>query len=52
MLLHPDRVLNYNEKAIVDSIRDEIGIPDGGTKMTKVIPQSNIYKYLYDEKFG
>ncbi|MED1436646.1 T7SS effector LXG polymorphic toxin [Bacillus mycoides] len=50
-LLHPDRVLNANEKTVVDNIRNEIGVPDVGTKMKKVIPQSDIYKYLYDENY-
>ncbi|PEA52394.1 hypothetical protein CON64_24040, partial [Bacillus pseudomycoides] len=26
-LLHPDRVLNANEKTVVDNIRNEIGVP-------------------------
>ncbi|HDR7613807.1 TPA: hypothetical protein QCX47_005615 [Bacillus mycoides] len=50
-LLHPDRVLNANEKTVVDAIRNEIGVPNVGTRMTKVIPQSDIYKYLYDENY-
>ncbi|OSY02481.1 hypothetical protein S2E19_03959 [Bacillus mycoides] len=37
-LLHPDRVLNDNEKTVVDKIRNEIGVPDVGTKMAKIIP--------------
>ncbi|WP_103458528.1 hypothetical protein [Bacillus mycoides] len=34
-LLHPDRVLNDNEKTVVDKIRNEIGVPDVGIKMKK-----------------
>lgn len=37
-LLHPDRALNDNEKTVVDKIRNEIGVPDVGTKMAKIIP--------------
>ncbi|HGE5810458.1 hypothetical protein [Bacillus mycoides] len=34
-LLHTDRVLNDNEKTVVDNIRNEIGVPDVGIKMKK-----------------
>ncbi len=37
-LLHPDRALDDNEKTVVDKIRNEIGVPDVGTKMAKIIP--------------
>ena len=50
-LLHPDRILNNNEKEIVDSISNQIGIPPAGTIMSKVIPQIDIYKYLYNPDY-
>ena len=51
-LLHPDRVLMDSEKLLVDSIRKEIGLTSADTLMCKVIPQSDIYKYLYNEYNG
>ena len=51
-LLHPDRMLTDSEKVLVDSIRKEIGLPSADTLMCKVIPQSDIYKYLYNEYDG
>lgn len=36
----------------MDSIRKEIGLPSADTLMCKVIPQSDIYKYLYNEYNG
>ncbi|MEH6946107.1 T7SS effector LXG polymorphic toxin [Bacillus sp. JJ634] len=48
-LLHPDRVLTIAEKNKVSAIRSQIGIPSDDTMMAKVIPQSDIYKYLYNE---
>lgn len=50
-LLHPDRILNKTEIEKVGVIRDQIGIPPENTTMAKVIPQRDIYNYLYDEKY-
>ncbi|MFK9092122.1 hypothetical protein [Bacillus salipaludis] len=51
-LLNPGKVLNEPEKNAVKLIRDQIGIPMSGTLMAKVIPQSDIYKYLYNDYKG
>ncbi|WEG18946.1 LXG domain-containing protein [Alkalihalophilus pseudofirmus] len=51
-LLHPDRVLSSAERRIVDSVREQIGIPSKNTPMAKVIPQRDIYKYVYNEYTG
>ncbi|WP_244971202.1 hypothetical protein [Vallitalea guaymasensis] len=51
-LLHPDRALNDNEKALVDSIRNQIGIPSADTTMSKIVPQSDIYNYLYNPDYN
>ena len=51
-LLHPDRVLSDSEKWLVDSIRREIGLPSAETVMSKTIPQSDIYKYLFNQYDG
>ena len=51
-LLHPDRVLSDSEKLLVDSVRKEIGLPSADTLMCKTIPQSDIYKYLYNPEYG
>lgn len=45
-------MLTDSEKLIVDSIRKEIGLPSADTLMSKIIPQSDIYKYLYNEYDG
>ena len=45
-------MLTDSEKVLVDSIRKEIGLPSADTLMCKVIPQSDIYKYLYNEYNG
>jgi len=50
--LHPDRVLSDSEKLLVDSVRKEIGLPSADTLMCKTIPQSDIYKYLYNQYDG
>jgi len=50
-LLHPDRVLSDSEELLVASVRKEIGLPSADTLMCKTIPQSDIYKYLYDPKY-
>ena len=50
-LLDPDRALTTTEKDAVKSIRSQIGIPPKGTMMAKVIPQSDIYKYLYNDEY-
>jgi len=49
--LHPDRVLSDSEKLLVDSVRKEIGLPSADTLMCKTIPQSDIYKYLYNSDY-
>lgn len=36
----------------MDSIRKAIGLPSADTLMCKTIPQSDIYKYLYNEYDG
>ncbi|WP_257215811.1 hypothetical protein [Fredinandcohnia onubensis] len=51
-LLDPDRQLTTTEMNAVKSIRDQIGIPPSGTTMAKVIPQSDIYNYLYNDYKG
>ena len=51
-LLHPDRILSDSERFLVDSVRGEIGIPSADTLMCKTIPQSDIYKYLYNQYDG
>lgn len=51
-LLHPNRVLSDSEKWLVDSIRREIGLPSAETVMSKTIPQSDIYKYLFNQYDG
>ena len=50
-LLDPDRTLNSDEINLVRQIRNEIGTPPKGTVMSKIIPQSDIYKYLYDHNY-
>ena len=50
--LHPDRLLIDKEVKKVNLIRDQIGIPSKGTMMAKVIPQRDIYNYLYNEKYN
>lgn len=37
---------------IVEKVRNDIGLPTIGTVMNKTIPQSDIYKYLYDNKYN
>ena len=44
-------MLTDSEKLLVDSIRKEIGLPSADTLMCKVIPQSDIYKYLYNPDY-
>ena len=51
-LLDPDRILSDSERLLVDSIRKEIGIPSADTLMCKTIPQSDVYKYLYNQYDG
>ncbi|WP_368505233.1 LXG domain-containing protein [Alkalihalophilus sp. As8PL] len=51
-LLHPDRVLTSSERRIVDSVREQIGIPSKNTPMAKVIPQRDIYNYLYNPNYS
>ena len=48
-LLHPDRALSEPEKLLVNTVRKEISPPSADTFMCKTIPQSDIYKYLYNE---
>ena len=48
-LLNPKRVLTDEEQVIVDRVRQEIGLPEKGTVMAKVIPQSKIDKYLNND---
>ena len=50
-LLDPDRTLNSDEINLVRQIRNEIGTPPKGTVMSKIIPQSDIYNYLYDHNY-
>ncbi len=51
-LLDPNRVLSDAEIDIVNKIRMDIGLPIEGTIMNKTIPQSDIYKYLYDPNYS
>lgn len=51
-LLDPNRILTNSELDIVKKVRMEIGLPLEGTVMNKTIPQSDIYKYLYDENYS
>ena len=51
-LLQPDRILREKEVKQVNAIREQIGIPPKDTMMAKVIPQSEIYNYLYDENYN
>ena len=50
-LLHPDRLLKDKEVKKINTIRNQIGIPPKGTMMAKVIPQRDIYNYLYNESY-
>ncbi|KOF56261.1 hypothetical protein AGR56_05195 [Clostridium sp. DMHC 10] len=40
------------QKLLVDSVRREIGLPTAATLMCKTVPQSDIYKYLYNQYDG
>lgn len=51
-LLQPDRILGENEIKQVNAIREQIGFPPKDTIMAKVIPQSDLYNYLYDENYN
>jgi len=51
-LLHPDRLLREEELRKVSIIRDQIGIPPKGTMMAKVIPQRDLYNYLYNKDYS
>ncbi|WP_235829588.1 hypothetical protein [Clostridium nigeriense] len=44
-------MLTDSEELLVDSIRKEIGLPSADTLMCKTIPQSDIYKYLYNPDY-
>ncbi|MDE7062480.1 MAG: hypothetical protein K2O73_04465, partial [Lachnospiraceae bacterium] len=48
-LLQPNRVLSNSELELVQKVRNDIGLPDTGTTMSKTIPQSDLYKYLNGE---
>lgn len=50
--MDPDRVLSDSEELLVGSVRKEIGLPSADTLMCKTIPQSDIYKYLYNQYDG
>ncbi len=51
-LLDPNKTLTPDELRLVDKVRAEIGLPESGTVMNKTIPQSDIYNYLYNEKYN
>jgi hypothetical protein len=50
-LLHPERTLNSSETALVNQVREELSAVASGTMMQKVIPQQDIYQYLYNPKY-
>ena len=50
-LLDPDRILDTSELNIVNNLREQIGQPSSNTVMAKVIPQKDIYNYLYNPSF-
>ncbi len=50
-LLHPERTLNSSETALVNQVREELSTVASGTMMQKVIPQQDIYQYLYNPKY-
>lgn len=52
VLLHPDKLLSEEDFQKVNLIRDEIGLPPKNTPMAKVIPQSDLYNYLYNEEYS
>ena len=48
-LLGYNKKLTEKEKLLLDSIRDEIGLPQDGDIMSKFIPQRDIYNYIYGD---
>lgn len=50
-LLHPERTLNSSETALVNQVREELSTVASGTTMQKVIPEKDIYQYLYNPDF-
>ena len=51
-LLDPNKTLTPAELKFVDSVRADVGLPQTGTVMNKIIPQSDIYNYLYNENYS
>ena len=51
-LLNPKRTLTAKEHELVIAVRKDIGLPKIGTTMSKIIPQSDIYKYLYAPEYN
>ncbi|MGM9951079.1 MAG: hypothetical protein ACI33P_13190 [Lysinibacillus sp.] len=51
-LLQPHRLVEGREMKQINAIREQIGIPPKGTIMAKVIPQSDLYHYLYNENYN
>ncbi|MDM5318229.1 hypothetical protein QUF49_19715 [Fictibacillus sp. b24] len=50
-LLHPERTLNSSETALVNQVREELSTVASGTMMQKVIPEKDIYQYLYNKDY-
>ncbi|MBE5969314.1 MAG: hypothetical protein E7242_03695 [Lachnospiraceae bacterium] len=46
-LMNPNKELSVSEKALVSEVRQEIGLPQEGTMITKIIPEDEINNYLY-----
>lgn len=51
-LLDPNNTLTPEELRLVDKVRADVGLLESGTVMNKTIPQSDIYNYLYNEKYN
>jgi hypothetical protein len=51
-LLHPERTLNSSETALVNQVREELSTVASGTTMQKVIPEKDIYQYLYNPDYN
>lgn len=51
-LLQPEGKRGKDEIRQVNAVREQIGIPPKDTMMAKVIPQRELYSYLYDENYN
>ena len=51
-LLQPEGKLGKDEMRQINAVREQIGIPPKDTMMAKVIPQRELYSYLYDENYN